>query len=42
MEDLFGLGHKLGYTEQDLLNKRQEKKEAREGYEKNIILKSTK
>ena len=27
MEVLFGLGHKLGYTEQDLLNKRQEEKE---------------
>ena len=42
MEVLFGLGHKLGYTEQDLRNKRQEKKEARGGLEKNIILKSTK
>ena len=42
MEVLFGLAHKLGYTEQDLLNKRQEKKEARGGFEKNIILKSTK
>ena len=42
MEVLFGLGHKLGYTEQDLLNKRQEEKEACEGFEKNIILKSTK
>ena len=42
MEVLFGLGHKLGYTEQDLLNKRQEEKEACEGFHKNIILKSTK
>ena len=42
MEVLFGLAHKLGYSEQDLLNKRQEKKEARGGFEKNIILKATK
>lgn len=42
LEVLFGLAHKMGYTEQDLLNKRQEKKEARGGFEKNIILKSTK
>ena len=42
MEVLFGLAHKLGYTEQDLLNKHQEKKEAREGFEKNSMLKSTK
>lgn len=26
LEVLFGLAHKMGYTEQDLLNKRQEKK----------------
>ena len=42
MEVLFGLAHKLGYSEQDLLTKRQEKKQARGGFEKNIILKSTK
>lgn len=42
MEVLFGLAHKLGYSEQDLMNKRQEKKDARGGFEKNIILKSTK
>ena len=42
LEVLFGLAHKMGYTEQDLLNKRQEKKEARGGFEKNIVLKSTK
>ena len=42
LEVLFGLAKKLGYSEQDLLNKRQEKKEARGGFEKNIILKSTK
>ena len=42
LEVLFGLAHNMGYSEQDLLNKRQEKKEARGGFEKNIILKSTK
>ena len=42
MEVLFGLAHKLGYSDQDLLTKRQEKKQARGGFEKNIILKSTK
>ena len=42
LEVLFGLAHKMGYSEQDLLNKRQEKKEARGGFEKNLILKSTK
>lgn len=42
MEVLFGLAHKLGYSEQDLMNKRQEKKDSRGGFEKNIILKSTK
>ena len=41
MEVLFGLAHKLGYSEQELLTKRQEKKQARGGFEKNIILKST-
>lgn len=42
MEVLFGLAHKMGYTEEDLLIKRQEKKFARGGFEKNIVLKSTK
>ena len=42
MEVLFGLAHKLGYSEQELMNTRQEKKDARGGFEKNIILKSTK
>ena len=42
MEVLFGLAHKMGYTEEDLIKKRQEKKEARGGFEKNIVLKSTK
>lgn len=38
MEVLFSLGKKLGYTEEDLLNKRIEKKEAKGGFDKNIIL----
>lgn len=42
MEVLFGLAHKMGYTEEELINKRQEKKSARGGFEKNIVLKSTK
>ena len=42
MEVLFGLAHKMGYTEEKLINKRQEKKSARGGFEKNIVLKSTK
>lgn len=42
LEVLFGLAHKMGYSEEELLNKRQEKKETRGGFEKNIILKSTK
>lgn len=41
MEVLFGLAHKLGYSENDLLQKRQEKKLSRGGFEMNIILKST-
>lgn len=42
MEVLFGLAHKMGYLEEDLLIKRQEKKFTRGGFEKNIVLKSTK
>ncbi|MFR5113990.1 phosphoribosyl-ATP pyrophosphohydrolase [Turicibacter sanguinis] len=41
MEVLFGLAHKMGYTEEDLLMKRQEKKSARGGFKRNIVLKST-
>ena len=41
MEVLFGLAHKMGYTEDDLLMKRQQKKAARGGFERNIVLKST-
>lgn len=42
MEVLFGLAHKMGYSEEALLSKRQEKKSARGGFEKNIVLKLTK
>ena len=41
MEVLFGLAHKMGYTEEDLLMKRQQNKSARGGFERNIVLKST-
>ncbi|HAX72995.1 MAG TPA: phosphoribosyl-ATP pyrophosphohydrolase [Firmicutes bacterium] len=40
MEVLFGLANKLGYSEEDLLEKRQEKKSVRGGFDKNIVLKS--
>lgn len=39
MEVLFGLAHNLGYTEEDLLNKRKEKLEERGGFKEGIILK---
>ncbi|WP_133014825.1 nucleoside triphosphate pyrophosphohydrolase [Clostridium cuniculi] len=39
MEVLFGIAHNLGYTEEDLLNKRKEKLEERGGFMKGIILK---
>ena len=39
MEILFSLANKLGYSEDDLLNKRIEKKNQRGGFEKNIVLK---
>ncbi|MBM6819329.1 nucleoside triphosphate pyrophosphohydrolase [Clostridium saudiense] len=39
MEVLFGIAHNLGYTEEDLLNKRKEKLEERGGFKKGIILK---
>ena len=38
MEVLFGIAHNLGYTEEDLLNKRKEKLEERGGFKKGIIL----
>ena len=39
MEVLFGLAHNLGYTEEDLLNKRKEKLEERGGFKEGIVLK---
>ncbi|MCB2305634.1 nucleoside triphosphate pyrophosphohydrolase [Clostridium estertheticum] len=38
MEVLFGLANALGYSEEDLINKRNEKKEERGGFEKGIVL----
>lgn len=40
MEVLFGLAHNLGYSEEDLLNKRKEKLEECGGFKKGIILKN--
>ena len=39
MEVLFALAHNLGYSEEDLLNKRQEKLEERGGFKEGIVLK---
>ena len=39
MEVLFGLAHNLGYSEEDLLNKRTEKLKARGGFKEGIVLK---
>ena len=39
MEVLVGLAHNLGYSEEDLLNKREEKLEERGGFKEGIILK---
>ncbi|MBX4264465.1 nucleoside triphosphate pyrophosphohydrolase [Clostridium estertheticum] len=38
MEVLFVLANALGYSEDDLINKRNEKKEERGGFEKGIVL----
>ncbi|MCB2340291.1 nucleoside triphosphate pyrophosphohydrolase [Clostridium estertheticum] len=38
MEVLFRLANALGYSEDDLINKRNEKKEERGGFEKGIVL----
>lgn len=42
MEVLFALADNLGYKEEDLLNKREEKKLERGGFKKGIILKEVK
>ncbi|MDT8718758.1 nucleoside triphosphate pyrophosphohydrolase [Clostridium sp. 19966] len=39
MEVIFGLAKNLGYSEEDLINKRNEKKDERGGFEKGIVLK---
>lgn len=39
MEVLFALADNLGYSEEELLNKREEKKSLRGGFKKGIILK---
>lgn len=39
IEVLFGLADNLGYSEEDLLNKREEKLKARGGFKEGIILK---
>ena len=41
MEVLFAIANKYGYSEQELLDKRNEKKNSRGGFEKNIVLKKT-
>lgn len=38
MEVLFGLANELGFTEEDLLNKRNEKLLGRGGFKKGIVL----
>lgn len=39
MEVLFGLAHNLGYSEEDLINKREEKLKERGGFKEGIVLK---
>lgn len=41
IEVLFAIGSKYGYSEEDVLNRRNEKKDARGGFEDNLILKKT-
>ena len=40
MEVVFGLAENLGYSEEDLLKKREEKKEARGGFKDGVFLKT--
>lgn len=42
LEVLFALSDNLGYSEEDLLNKRLEKKEERGGFKEGIVLKEVK
>lgn len=41
MEVLFGIAHKMGYSDEEVLKKRDEKKLARGGFNTNLILKKT-
>ncbi|MCU9814477.1 nucleoside triphosphate pyrophosphohydrolase [Paraclostridium sp. AKS73] len=41
MEVLFAIGSKYGYSEEDVLNRRNEKKDARGGFKDNLILNKT-
>lgn len=41
MEVLFSIGSKYGYSEEDILDRRNEKKDARGRFENNLILKKT-
>lgn len=40
MEVLFAIADKYGYSEEDVLNKRNEKKDERGGFNNNLILKN--
>ena len=42
MEVLFGLAHNLGYSEEDLIKKRNEKLEERGGFKSGVVLKVVK
>jgi len=41
MEVLFAIGSKYGYSEEDILDRRNEKKDARGGFQDNLILNKT-
>ena len=41
LEVLFAIGKKYGYSEEDVLSRRNEKKDARGGFEDNLVLKKT-
>ncbi|MDB8803590.1 nucleoside triphosphate pyrophosphohydrolase [Romboutsia sp. 1001216sp1] len=41
MEVLFAIGKKYGYSEDDVLNKRNEKRNSRGGFYDNLVLKKT-
>ena len=41
MEVLFAIGKKYGYSENEVLGRRSEKKDSRGGFEDNLILKKT-